>query len=179
MLGDISRAEHIYIAVGYKDMRKQIDGLSTLVKEIDTFPLGNKVKVRQEKSKPLVDDLFSWCADAQDKSLAQSKIGKEIQYALNLEKGLRVYLDDGLVPMTNSLNERNIRSFTVSRKNWLFAASTKGADASALIFSLIETANKANRLSPFDYIEYILEIMQRIDIIQHPEKIDWFMPWSD
>ncbi|WP_328290971.1 transposase domain-containing protein [Catenibacterium mitsuokai] len=42
----------------------------------------------------------------------------------------------------------------------------------------META-KANRLSPFDYIEYILEIMPQIDIIQHPEKIDWFMPWSD
>ncbi|WP_343018196.1 transposase domain-containing protein, partial [Catenibacterium mitsuokai] len=52
------------------------------------------------------------------------------------------------------------------------------ADASASIFSLIETA-KANRLSPFDYIEYILEIMPWIDIIQLPEKIDWFMPWSD
>ncbi|WP_425458982.1 transposase domain-containing protein [Catenibacterium mitsuokai] len=72
----------------------------------------------------------------------------------------------------------DIRPFTVSRKNWLFAASTKGADASASIFSLIETA-KANRLSPFDYIEYILEIMPWIDIIQLPEKIDWFMPWSD
>lgn len=88
---------------------------------------------------------------------------------------MRVYLDDGLVPMTNSLNKRNIRPFTVSRKNWLFSASTKGADASASIFSLIETA-KANRLSPFDYIEYILKIMPQIDIIQHPEKIDLFMP---
>ena len=132
----------------------------------------------QEKSKPLVDDLSLWCAEAQDKSLARSKIGKAIQYALNLEKGLRIYLDDGLVPMTNSLNERNIRSFTVSRKNWLFAASTKEADASSSIFSLIETA-KVNRLNPFDYIEYILEIMPQIDIIQHPEKIDWFMPWSN
>ncbi|MGN9227021.1 IS66 family transposase [Catenibacterium mitsuokai] len=157
---------------------KKIAKLFAIEKEIDTFPPEDKVKIRQEKSKPLVDDFFSWCADAQNKSLTRSKIGKAIQYALNLEKGLRVYLDDGLVPMTNSLNERNIRPFTVSRKNWLFSASTKGADASASIFSLIETA-KANRLSPFDYIEYILEIMPQIDIIQHPEKIDWFMPWSD
>ena len=60
----------------------------------------------------------------------------------------------------------------------IITTSTKGVDASASIFSLIETA-KANRLSPFDYIEYILEIMSQIYIIQHPEKIDWFMPWSD
>ena len=157
---------------------KKIAKLFAIEKEIDTFPPEDKVKIRQEKSKPLVDDFFSWCADAQNKSLTRSKIGKAIQYALNLEKGLRVYLDDGLVPMTNSLDERNIRPFTVSRKNWLFSTSAKGADASASIFSLIETA-KANRLSPFDYIEYILEIMPQIDIIQHPEKIDWFMPWSD
>lgn len=63
----------------------------------------------------------------------------------------------------------------MSRKNWLSTASTKGEDASVSIFSLIETA-KANRLSPFDHIEYILEIMPQIDIIQDPEKIDWFMP---
>ena len=157
---------------------KKIAKLFAIEKEIDTLPPEDKVKIRQEKSKPLVDDFFSWCADAQNKSLTRSKIGKAIQYALNLEKGLRVYLDDGLVPMTNSLDERNIRPFTVSRKNFLFCASTKGADASASIFSLIETA-KANRLSPFDYIEYILEIMPQIDIIQHPEKIDWFMPWGD
>ena len=157
---------------------KKIAKLFAIEKEIDTLPPEDKVKIRQEKSKPLVDDFFSWCADAQNKSLTRSKIGKAIQYALNLEKGLRVYLDDGLVPMTNSLDERNIRPFTVSRKNWLFSTSTKGADASASIFSLIETA-KANRLSPFDYIEYILEIMPQIDIIQHPEKIDWFMPWSN
>ena len=157
---------------------KKIAKLFAIEKEIDTLSPEDKVKIRQEKSKPLVDDFFSWCADAQNKSLTRSKIGKAIQYALNLEKGLRVYLNDGLVPMTNSLDERNIRPFTVSRKNWLFSTSTKGADASASIFSLIETA-KANRLSPFDYIEYILEIMPQIDIIQHPEKIDWFMPWSD
>ena len=60
----------------------------------------------------------------------------------------------------------------------MFATSTKREDASASIFSLIETA-KANRLSPFDCIEYILEIMPQIYIIQHPEKIDWFMPWSN
>ncbi len=157
---------------------KKIAKLFAIEKEIDTFPPEDKVKIRQEKSKPLVDDFFSWCADAQNKSLTRSKIGKAIQYALNLEKGLRVYLDDGLVPMTNSLDERNIRPFTMSRKNFLFCASTKEADASASIFSLIETA-KANRLNPFDYIEYILDIMPQIDIIQHPEKIDWFMPWSE
>ena len=80
--------------------------------------------------------------------------------------------------MTNSLDERTIRPFTIGRKNWMFLASTKGANASAADFSLIETA-KANHLDPYDYIEYLLEIMPNIDFIKNPERLDDFMPWSD
>ena len=243
MLGDISKAEHIYIAVGYTDMRKQIDGLSALVttqfrldpfsnsvflfcgrnarvmktlywegdgfvllykrpsssgasdtlsytglkkiaklfaieKEIDTFPPEDKVKIRQERSKPLVDDFFSWCKDNQNKVLTASKTGKAIQYALNYEAGLRSFLEDVLVPMTNSLDERTIRPFTVGRKNWLFSTSTKGAEASAAVFSLIETA-KANRLDPYDYIEFILDYLPQQDLVENPERLDWFLPWSE
>lgn len=262
MLGDISKAEHIYIAVGYTDMRKQIDGLSALVttqfrldpfsnsvflfcgrnarvmktlywegdgfvllykrlensrfkwprdeseareitpsssgasdtlsytglkkiaklfaieKEIDTFPPEDKVKIRQERSKPLVDDFFSWCKDNQNKVLTASKTGKAIQYALNYEAGLRSFLEDVLVPMTNSLDERTIRPFTVGRKNWLFSTSTKGAEESAAVFSLIETT-KANRLDPYDYIEFILDYLPQQDLVENPERLDWFLPWSE
>ena len=80
--------------------------------------------------------------------------------------------------MTNSLDERAIRPFTVGRKNWLFSASTEGAEASAAVFSLVETA-KANHFDPHDYIEYLLEIMPNIDFVKHPERMDDFMPWSD
>lgn len=80
--------------------------------------------------------------------------------------------------MTNSLDERAIRPFTVGRKNWLFAFSTKGADASTATFSLVETA-KTNHLDPYDYIEYLLEIMSNIDFVKSPEKLDNFLPWSE
>lgn len=102
--------------LSYTNLNK-IAKLFAIEKEIDTFPPEDKVKIRQGNSKPLVDNFFSWCADAQNKSLTRSKIGKAIQYALNLEKGLRVHLDDGLVPMTNSLDERTIRPLTVGRCN--------------------------------------------------------------
>ncbi|WP_278920268.1 transposase domain-containing protein [Thomasclavelia cocleata] len=68
--------------------------------------------------------------------------------------GLREYINDELIPMTNSLDERTIKPFTVGRKNWLFSGSPK----SAATFSLIETA-KANNLEPYNYIEYLLEMM--------------------
>ena len=136
-------------------------------KEINELSAGEKVKVRQEKSKPFIDDFFSWCQNNENKVLTRSKLGKAISYALKYEKGLLVYLDDGYVPMTNSLDERT-----------MFSASTKGANASAAAFSLIETA-KANHLDPYDYIEYLLEIMPNIDFIKNPKRLDDFMPWSD
>ena len=127
-------------------MPKDIDDIqNTLVKtaierKIDKEEAEEKVKIRREKSKPMVDDFFSWCEANQNKVLARSKLGKAFQYALNHEKGLRVFLDDGEVPLTNSLNERSIKPFTVSRKNWLFNGSPRGARASAATFSLVETA---------------------------------------
>ncbi|WP_444215685.1 IS66 family transposase [Catenibacterium sp.] len=144
-------------------------------KEIDTFPPEDKVKIRQERSKPLVDDFFLWCKDNQNKVLTASKTGKAIQYALNYEARLRSFLEDGLVAMTNSLDERTIRPFTVSRNNWLFSTSTKRAEASAAIFSLIETA-KANRLDPYDYIEFILDYLSQQDLVEDPDRLDWFLP---
>ena len=65
-----------------------------------------------------------------------------------------------------------------NRNNWLFSTSTKGAEASAAVFSLIETA-KANKLDPYGYIEFILDYLPQQDLIEHPEKLDWFLPWSE
>ena len=156
---------------------KKIAKLFAIEKEIDTFPPGDKVKIRQERSKLLVDDFFSWCKDNQNKVLTASKTGKAIQYALNYEAGLRSFLDDGLLPMTNSVDERTIRLFSVGRKNWLFSTSTKGAEASAAVFSLIGTAKA--RLDPYDYIEFILDYLPQQDLVEDPERLDWFLPWSE
>ena len=156
---------------------EKIAKLFAIEKQIETLSPGEKVKVRQERSKPLIDDFFLWCTDNQNKVLSGSKTGKAIQYALNYEAGLRSFLEDGLIPMTNSLDERTIRPFTVGRKNWLFSTSTKGAEASAAVYSLIETA-KANKLDPYGYIEFILDYLPQQDLIEHPEKVDWFLPWS-
>lgn len=151
--------------------------LFRIEKEIEGLPAEEKQAKRQEISKPLVDGFFSWCRTNQNKVLSQSKIGKAIEYALSYEAGLRVYLSDGLVPMTNSLDERTIRPFTIGRKNWMFATSVKRAKASAAAYSLIETA-KANHLDPYDYIEYLLDLMPNIDFNNNPSKLDEFLPWS-
>lgn len=169
--------ENIQDALAKTAMDK-IAKLFSIEKEIENKTPDEKVKIRQEKSKPLLDDFFSWCAHNQDKVLVRSKIGKAIQYALNYESGLREYTNDGLIPMTNSLDERTIRPFAVGRRNWLFCGSTDGAEASAAAFTIIETA-KANHLDPFDYLEHLFDMMPNEDFVNHPERLDDYLPWSD
>ena len=89
----------------------KIAKLFVIEREIEDFSAEKKVKVRQEKSKPLLDDFFSWCQTNENRVLMRSKLGKAISYALKYEKGLRLYLKDGYVPMTNSLDLSPIKNY--------------------------------------------------------------------
>lgn len=86
---------------------------------------------------------------------AGSNTYKALQYSLNQETYLRVFLDNSDVPMDNNTAERAIRPFTVGRKNWVNVDSIRSAEASAIMYSLVETA-KANGLRVYDYLEYVL-----------------------
>ena len=89
---------------------------------------------------------------------AQSHTTKAINYCLNQEPYLRVFLSDPDVPMHNNSAEQVIRPFTLGRKNWVITYSAKGAKASAVLYSIVETA-KANNLRVFDYINLVLSEM--------------------
>ena len=86
------------------------------------------------------------------------------------------YLEDGRCSLSNNLAENAIRPFTLGRKNGLFSASPKGAEASAAIYSIIETA-KANGLDPYLYLEYLFEHLPGLPINRRPELLDRLMPW--
>ena len=90
--------------------------------------------------------------DSVDRS---SLIGDAILYTLNQEVYLRRYLEDGHLSIDNNSAERALKNFAVGRHNWLFAKSVRGADASALVYSIIETA-LLNHLKPYAYLTYIL-----------------------
>lgn len=87
------------------------------------------------------------------------------------------YLLDGSCAFSNNLAENSIRPFTVGRKNWLFSGSPKGAEASAGVYSLIETA-KANGLNPTKYIQRILRDFPGLPYQEYPEYLDEFLPWE-
>ena len=136
----------------------KIGKLFGIKKDIESFEPEEKDKRRQELSKPILEEFFKWCEENKNQVSRGSKISKAIEYALNLQKGLSEYINDGRLPMTNSLDERKIRPFTTGGKNWLFSASPKEADASVAAYGIIETA-KTNRSDPYKYLTFIFSYL--------------------
>lgn len=142
-----------------------------------------RLRERQKSVKPLVEEYFSWVKErlCDTTSLPKGKTAKGLNYSVNQEKYLKVFLEDGNVPIDNSAAERSIRSFTTGRRNWIFINSIKGADASAVIYSISETS-KLNNLNPYFYFRYILaELAERYRQSGelNPADLDDLLPWSD
>ena len=108
-----------------------------------------RLKHRQLTVKPLVDAYFAWVKENISKVTAKGKTHNGFSYSINQEKYLRVFLEDGEVPLDNNAAEQSIRSFCVGKKNWVMIDTVAGAEASAIVYSLSETAkeriSKSNR----------------------------------
>ncbi|SCI26773.1 Transposase and inactivated derivatives [uncultured Clostridium sp.] len=140
-----------------------------------------RMEHRQRILKPLVDEYFDWVKE-QIKTcnvLPKSETGEGLSYSINQEKYLRAFLDNGDIPIDNSACERAIRPFCVGRKNWNVIDTVEGAQASAIVYSIAETAN-ANNLKPYQYFEYLLtELPERISRKKDSTfSLDDLMPWS-
>jgi transposase len=136
-----------------------------------------KKKERLIREKPLLEAFWSWAEKNAMGELPKSKLSKAFHYALNNREGFWNYLEDGNCSISNSLAENCIRPFVIGRKNWLFSGSPKGAETSAGIYTLVETA-KANGLAPMKYIKYILSDMPGSAFLEHPEYLDDYLPWN-
>ena len=102
-------------------------------------------------------------------------IAKAFVYLNNQFSKLKVYLTDGRLSIDNNRAENHVRPIAIGRKNWLFATSTKGADAIANWYSIIETA-KLNSLEPYYYLKYLLT---ELPIYQRDKKdIEKLLPWN-
>lgn len=137
-----------------------------------------RLKARQEQSKPLLDAFFAWLKDMESAADSKSLIGKAINYALNQQEYLQRYLLDGNIPIDNSATERAIRPFAQGRRAWLFCNTPNGANASATIYSIVETA-KANGLHPYNYMTHILETMPKHMNGNSRDFIHDLLPWSN
>jgi hypothetical protein len=109
---------------------------------------------RAERSKPVMDAFFSWAKVLEPSVFPKSLLGVAIQYALNQRQWLERVLLDGRLELSNNRAERSIKPFVIGRKNWMFNNTPKGAKASAMIYSIVETA-KENAVNPFDYLSAV------------------------
>jgi transposase len=111
-------------------------------------------RVRQEKAQPVVEKIRSWLDQALPSVPPQSLTGKALGYLDRQWEKLVRYLEDGRIPIDTNLVENSIRPFALGRRNWLFADTPGGAQASANLYSVIQTA-KANGLEPFAYLVHL------------------------
>ena len=143
--------------------------IETLIKD---KPISQRYATRQEKALPLLAQLKAWLIKSEQSVLPKTKLGEAITYCLNQWEKLTVYPNDGRLTIDNNRAERAIKPFVIGRKNWLFSNTAKGADASAILYSMIETA-KANGLTPFDYLMNLLT-----HISQGDAEVDQLLPWN-
>ena len=129
-------------------------------------------KERKEKSKQILKTFKEWLDENSPKAPPSSLIGKAFAYVLSQWSRLIRFIDDSRIPLDNNLVENAIRPFVVGRKNWLFAQSVEGAKASALFYSLIETA-KVNHLDPYKYLRFLFE---QYPLAKKPEDLFWLLP---
>ena len=156
---------------------KRISKIFNLDNKLDEFSSDARAIARQQRVKPEVDAFFAWAKETIVKLPKQSETYKGLNYCINQEKYLRVFLDNGNVPMDNNRAEQAIRPFTLGRKNWVNMYSKNGARASAILYSIIETT-RANNLRTIDYLEYLLT-----ELVNHQDDtsrnfIEDLLPWS-
>ena len=157
--------------------REYIRLLSKVEDKIKDLPYEEKVRERQEASRPILDAFWSWVGETSALSTTNVLLTKAINYASNQKKYLETFMEDGRLPLTNNLCESHIRPFATARRAWLFADTPKGAKASAVLYTLVESA-KANDLDVYGYLKYLLTEMPNNRHLEHPEVIDRYLPWS-
>jgi len=136
------------------------------------LPPEERYEKRKSVSMPLAEAFFVWIEGLD--VLPKMPIGQARKYALDQRPRLmNVYLD-GRCELSNNRAENSIRPFVVGRKNWLFCDTQKGAKASAVVYSMIETA-KENGLKPYDYLKFLFETVPQATT----GALDSLLPWGD
>lgn len=129
---------------------------------------------RLEKEKPILDAFWTWLSQQTPKK--GTRLEKAVNYAQNHKAEFMTYLEDGRCSFSNNLSENAIRPFTVGRKNWLFSDTPKGAEASAMVYTMVEMA-KTHNLNIYKYLNYLLE--QLPGTVMTDEELAKLVPWNE
>ena len=137
----------------------------------------DRKKQRQLVLQDKVDAYFEWAKLKYSQVTHNSTIGRALAYSINQEEYLRMFLTDGRIPMDNNYAEQEIRPFTIARKNFVLMESDNGAKASAMIFSIAETA-KATTINTYEYFNLLLSEIPKHQNDKDTKFLDDLLPWS-
>jgi len=151
---------------------QRIGLLYTIERDIRGTLPAQRVRVRQERAGPLLDELHRWLAVTLQRVSVKSELAGAIKYALVRWMALTRYRDDGRIEIDNNSAERSIRPLVLGRRNYLFAGSDSGGERAASIYSLIGTT-LLNGRDPYLYLRHVLE-----RIAEHPiNRVEELLPW--
>lgn len=159
------------------DALKQIGAIYKLDNELAGLGPAERQHRRMLEIKPLVDAYFVWVKSRRHEVPPKSQTGKAFAYSINQEQYLRVFLEDGEVPLDNNATESTLRGFCIGKHNWRLIDTVRGAESSAIIYSIVETA-KANGLKVYDYVEHLLAEIPKHEDGTDRSFLDDLLPWS-
>lgn len=169
-------AEHRNAEVAAKEGLAFCNRLFAIERELSDATPEKRYKVRLERSGPQLEAFLAWLKQQGPQVLPKSSFGQAIKYCRNQWDKLTAFLQDGRLELDNNRSERSIKPFVIGRKNWLFANTPRGATASAIIYSIVETA-KENGLNPLIYLTYLFEKLPNVNLTDQ-SALDDLLPWS-
>ena len=160
------------------EARRRIDRMFRIDSRFDKIDPEARRKAREKKLRPHMESFKTWAEAAVAKVVPKMPLHDALLYALKYWPYVMNVLEDGRLGLDNNISERAVKAFVVGRKNWLFSDTTRGADASAAIYSIVVTA-KLNGLNQRAYLEWVLTEMPNDGGLGEPGRIDRYLPWSE
>ncbi|MGY4257706.1 transposase [Bradyrhizobium sp. USDA 4516] len=152
---------------------KRLDALFEIERAINGCDADDRRAVRQEQSKPLLDDMHAWLLRERETLSRSSEVLKPINYMLRRWEGFARFLDDGRICLTNNCAERALRGIALGRRNWTFAGSQRGANRAAIMLTMITTC----RLNDVDPKAWLADVLTRIADLP-TSRLHELLPWE-
>jgi hypothetical protein len=147
-----------------------------LFKENSLSPDEIKTKRNSEEYLNLIKDLKTLLENIN--ASPSSSLGVAVAYNLNNFKEMTTFLQDGHIPVENNLAERGIKTFVIGRKNFLFCNTEKGAKATSILYTILQTA-KANNIDQSKYLEYLFNNLYNYYDTKDKKDLNYLLPWND
>src|SRR5882757_415578 len=152
---------------------RRLDTLFEIERAINGHGADERRAVRQEKSKPLLEDIHAWLLRERETLSRSSEVLKPINYMLRRWDDFARFLDDGRICLTNNGAERALRGIALGRRNWTFAGSQRGADRTAIMLTMITTC----RLNDVDPKAWLADVLARIADLP-ASRLHELLPWE-